>query len=388
MGVWRYENAPAAASVIATTRISDHLRRRTIATYARRSPTGAAGAGLRAWLAGRGGGGGLSDIGANPTTLPGRERVGRRPPRCAGRRTSRTPTTALPRSARSYRSSASSRIAPASASASPGSTRTPQPYSSAIDRRFGPALHRGDVRLARGQDPVELARHDEAGQARLEGDEVNVGGAERLRRACPCPGRPGTRRSSSPRESPRVRSRAFEAPSPTIANTIRRSSRKSAAASIVVSRSCDSPTLPECITTNASGPQPFSVRNGGWRVERLDGIAVGPVVDRGDPCRRHAELEQPPVHVAADRDEPVGAREQQIAEAVGAAAMASGFRSTPSSIAMSGKMSFTTSTNGRRRTRAAIRPIRPIGGGSVSATTTSGRRTDKAPTNEVATYVA
>ena len=61
-------------------------------------------------------------------------------------------------------------------------------------------------------------------------------------------------------------------------------------------------------------------------------------------------------------------------------AIATGFLRTPSWIATSGKMSFVTRTNGTPRARATSAPISPTGGGSVSATTTSGRRTENPPT--------
>jgi hypothetical protein len=63
-------------------------------------------------------------------------------------------------------------------------------------------------------------------------------------------------------------------------------------------------------------------------------------------------------------------------------------RSIPSCTGTSGKMSCTTSTKGAPRRAATQAPIWPIGGGSVMATTTSGRGTDSAPANEFRRYVA
>ena len=114
-------------------------------------------------------------------------------------------------------------------------------------------------------------------------------------------------------------------------------------------------------------------------LERSHHRAVRPVVDRRDAMTGHAELEQPSVHVPADRDHTVRAAEQRPGQASRAPNDADrrDDRGRPPPLG-------TRPCSPRRRGRArASRSSAdsPTAGGSVSATTTSGRSTRSAPTS-------
>ena len=136
-------------------------------------------------------------------------------------------------------------------SLAPTGTTHPQ-YSVAHNRgRLGCFLDRGDVRRARRQDRVELARHDVAGKPRLERHQEDVGSRidQRIRRAAGTAGRGRFVERRLPRVPP---------PAPLALAVAdeqeerHRRSRSRSAASSRRPRFCDRPMLPACMTTKRS----------------------------------------------------------------------------------------------------------------------------------------
>ncbi len=139
--------------------------------------------------------------------------------------------------------------------------------------------------------------------------------------------------------------------------------------------------MPECITTNRS-PHPSSVRSGdgassGTTAEPSLQSWIVAILSPGTPSSSSRSFMSRPIDTTRSA---LSNRADFIARRP---PIAAGFVSTPSCTATSGKMSFVTSTNGTPRSFAARAPISPTGGGSVSATTTSGRFTASAPAIEL-----
>ena len=239
-------------------------------------------------------------------------------------------------------------------------------------RRLALGVGGGDHRPAGGEDAVEAARDDVAGQPAGEPDDVDVGGRERQRAADRAAARAGI--APCPPRAARERDELLpaRAGADDHAPRGRRGRGGRSQARISASRFCAWPMLPECMTTKrfaslcsrAHGCRAASARR---RRRRPSSGSRGCA-----PARRPSP---PPGASSSRRSRPRGRRSGATGRSAGAATRTTiGLRSRPSLTAISGKTSCVITSSGARKRAATRRAIAPMNGGSVMQTTRSGRR--------------
>ena len=232
-------------------------------------------------------------------------------------------------------------------------------------------LHRRDVRPPRGENAVELARHDVARQASLQRDDEDVGGRERLAEL-----RLGHERQEEDVLEPealrallerRLSSRRrLETPAARPARRARARPHRRASRGSATTRDCPSASRRTCRRDRA----PPKTRCAGGQAESADVSAQFEMttVRSGDAplfsiSRRR--IVSPIAMLRAAR------RTRNVFTAWSAPLIVSLWKSSSSTVT-SGNTSWNAITSGARNRRPASHAARPMIGGSVSATTTSG----------------
>ena len=274
----------------------------------------------------------------------------RRPAGSASNATSRSASRstharrARPGPRASFGASTASRITPATSSGPPGSNDDSAP--DLLDEPDGLAVRVGgdEHRPAGREDPVEPARDDEPGEPARE---ARRSGGRRRRATAAAPRAAGSR-GSAPSWSPRAAARAASARraarrtrSPGSGGCSR--SRRNVAARTSVSRSWACPTLPECITTNASSSAVL-LRPGVVARLRRERRRVDPVRDHLDAAARPFASRRSFIvsPIATTRS----ARAGTARRAAGARRRPSGFSSRLTRCAISGNTSWLMTRSG------------------------------------------
>ena len=180
------------------------------------------------------------------------------------------------------------------------------------------------------------------------------------------------RTRSRPSSLTRAARAACRAPPPMSTHSMPGSPRSRAAASTNVSRFCERPRLPECMTTKGSASpwaraKALSLGRGMMAAQSAQlWITVTRAGSAPFPSTRRSRMVSPTATIRS-------ARATRARPTLSSAASIRRLRKLSMRRVTSGKRSWQTYTKRAPARRAAYRAARPMIGGSVSATTTSGR---------------